>query len=79
MISLKPGICLVGMFFFLTAFPTFAEGTPTLKVVAAENTYHVRSDLDAVAGISYDWRHLLRAQDFVDPTTPTGTGTYLPA
>jgi iron complex outermembrane receptor protein len=45
--------------------------------LAAENTWHATEELDAVVGVSYDWRHLLKAQDFVDPTTPTGTGTFV--
>lgn len=45
--------------------------------VAAENTWHATEQLDVVAGVSYDWRHLLKAQDFVDPTTATGTGTFI--
>ncbi|MBN9553573.1 MAG: TonB-dependent receptor, partial [Alphaproteobacteria bacterium] len=45
--------------------------------VAAENTWHATSELDVVAGVSYDWRHLLKAEDFVDPTTATGTGTFI--
>jgi iron complex outermembrane receptor protein len=45
--------------------------------IAAENTFHASETLDVVAGVSYDWRDLLQAQDFVDPTTPTGTGTFI--
>lgn len=39
--------------------------------VAAENTWHVTGELDAVAGVSYDWRHLSRAQDYIDPSGAT--------
>jgi iron complex outermembrane recepter protein len=45
--------------------------------LALENTWHATSAVDLVGGVSYDWRHLLKAQDFVDPTTPTGTGTFI--
>ena len=40
---------------------------------AAENRFHITPNLDLLAGVSYDWRHLITAQDFVDPTTATGT------
>lgn len=39
--------------------------------VAAENRFHVTPDLDFVAGASYDWRELLQAQSYVDPTAKT--------
>jgi iron complex outermembrane receptor protein len=45
--------------------------------LAVENSWHATGDLDVVAGFSYDWRHLLKAQDFVDPTTLTGTGSFV--
>lgn len=45
--------------------------------LAVENNWRATDDLDLVAGFSYDWRHLLKAQDFVDPTTLTGTGTFV--
>ncbi|HEX4270049.1 MAG TPA: TonB-dependent receptor [Rhizomicrobium sp.] len=44
---------------------------------ALENTYHITSDLDAVVGASYDWRHLFKAQDFIDPTTAGSSGTFV--
>jgi iron complex outermembrane receptor protein len=31
---------------------------------ALENTYHVTKQIDLVQGISYDWRHLLEANDY---------------
>ena len=37
--------------------------------VALENRFHVTDAIDFVAGASYDWRHLLIAQDYIDPTT----------
>jgi len=36
--------------------------------VAAENRLHVTDRVDFVVGASYDWRRLLKAQDYVDPT-----------
>lgn len=39
--------------------------------IAAENRFHVTSNLDFVAGASYDWRELLQAQSYVDPTAKT--------
>src|SRR5215831_14473490 len=36
--------------------------------VALENRFRVTDQIDFVAGASYDWRHLLIAQDYVDPT-----------
>jgi iron complex outermembrane receptor protein len=36
--------------------------------LAAENTWHATGSLDVVTGVSYDWRHLLQAQDYVDPS-----------
>lgn len=38
---------------------------------AAENTWHATQALDVVAGVSYDWRHLLQAQDYIDPSGST--------
>lgn len=45
--------------------------------IAAENTWHATSAVDFVTGISYDWRHLLQAQDYVDPTTAGTTGQFI--
>lgn len=45
--------------------------------IAAENTWHATSSVDVVAGVSYDWRHLLQAQDFIDPTAAGQTGTFI--
>jgi iron complex outermembrane receptor protein len=39
--------------------------------LAAENTWHATETVDLVAGASYDWRHLLQAQDYVDPSGST--------
>ena len=39
--------------------------------VALENRFHITEQIDFVAGASYDWRHLIVAQDFVDPTVKT--------
>jgi iron complex outermembrane receptor protein len=36
---------------------------------ALENRLHVTDQIDFVTGASYDWRHLIVAQDYVDPTT----------
>jgi iron complex outermembrane receptor protein len=59
---------------FLEPHQVTVEDTYSL---AAENTWHAASDVDLVAGVSYDWRNLLKAQDFVDPTTAAGTGTFI--
>ncbi|MBN9532873.1 MAG: TonB-dependent receptor [Alphaproteobacteria bacterium] len=52
--------------------PPFTEPNQTTVEdtfsLAAEYTLHVTAALDAVAGVSYDWRHLMQAQDFVDPS-----------
>jgi iron complex outermembrane receptor protein len=45
--------------------------------VAMENTLHAGQEVDLVTGASFDWRHLLKAQDFVDPTTLTGSGAFV--
>ena len=45
--------------------------------LAVENTWRATPVLDVVMGASYDWRHLLKAQDFVTPTTLTGSGTFV--
>ena len=34
--------------------------------VALENTFHATSRIDIVAGISYDWRNLQKAEDYAD-------------
>jgi len=39
--------------------------------IAAENRLHITPNLDFVAGASYDWRELLQAQSYVDPTAKT--------
>jgi iron complex outermembrane receptor protein len=44
--------------------------------LAAENRLHVTDQIDFVAGASYDWRNLLQAQDYNDPTT-TRPGAYV--
>ena len=45
--------------------------------IAAENTWRATDTLSVVAGLSYDWRHLFKAQDFIDPATATATGTFV--
>jgi iron complex outermembrane receptor protein len=44
--------------------------------VALENRFRVTDQVDFVVGASYDWRHLLIAQDFIDPTT-TKPGVFV--
>jgi len=46
--------------------------------VAAENRLHVTDRVDFVVGASFDWRRLLKAQDYVDPagSTPGGYVNY---
>jgi iron complex outermembrane receptor protein len=43
---------------------------------ALENRFRVTDQVDFVLGASYDWRHLLIAQDFVDPT-PAKPGVFV--
>jgi iron complex outermembrane receptor protein len=50
---------------FTEPFQTSIEDTFSFAV---ENRFHVTDRIDFVAGASYDWRHLLQAQDYVDPT-----------
>ncbi|HEX3485654.1 MAG TPA: TonB-dependent receptor plug domain-containing protein, partial [Micropepsaceae bacterium] len=38
---------------------------------AVENRLHITGQIDFVAGASYDWRHLIVAQDYNDPTAKT--------
>lgn len=45
--------------------------------LALENTWRATQDLDVVVGLSYDRRHLLKAQDFVDPATLTDPGRFV--
>jgi iron complex outermembrane recepter protein len=45
--------------------------------IALENRYQVAEALDFVLGASYDYRHLLKADDFVDPATATATGSFV--
>lgn len=45
--------------------------------LAVENSLALSRDLSLVTGLSYDWRHPSKAQDFVTPTTLTGTGTFI--
>ena len=47
----------------------FQQSVEDTYSVALENRLHVTDRLDFVAGASYDWRSLLKAQDYVDPTT----------
>src|ERR1700744_5607847 len=57
---------------FSPAFPAphqlTVEDTYSL---AAENTWHATREVDLVAGASYDWRHLYKAQDYIDPSGAT--------
>jgi iron complex outermembrane receptor protein len=59
---------------FLEPHQLTVEDTLSLAV---ENTWRATEELSLVTGVSYDWRHLLKAEDFIDPTTPTGTGTFV--
>jgi iron complex outermembrane receptor protein len=43
---------------------------------AVENRLHVTDEIDFVAGASYDWRHLIIAQDYNDPTAKT-SGSFV--
>ncbi len=45
--------------------------------IAAENRFVLTEPLTFVAGLSYDYRHLLKAQDYVDPTTTGVAGYYV--
>jgi iron complex outermembrane receptor protein len=46
---------------------------------AVENRLHVTDQIDFVAGASYDWRHLIVAQDYNDPTAKaSGSFVYFP-
>lgn len=45
--------------------------------IALENRYQITEPLTFVAGLSYDYRHLLKAEDFVDPATAGQTGTFV--
>jgi iron complex outermembrane recepter protein len=40
--------------------------------MALENRFHVTDKIDLVAGTSYDWHHLEKAQDYADPTITEG-------
>lgn len=45
--------------------------------VALENRYQIAEPLTLVAGLSYDYRHLLKAEDFIDPAAVGQTGTFI--
>ncbi len=45
--------------------------------IALENRYQITEPLTFVAGLSYDYRHLLKAEDFVDPAAAGQTGTFV--
>jgi iron complex outermembrane receptor protein len=46
---------------------------------AVENRLHITDQIDFVEGASYDWRHLIVAQDYNDPTTKAaGAFVYFP-
>ncbi|GAA0526695.1 iron complex outermembrane receptor protein [Rhizomicrobium palustre] len=44
--------------------------------IAAENRFNIAEKLTLVAGLSYDYRHLLKAEDYNDPTTAGATGSF---
>jgi iron complex outermembrane recepter protein len=45
--------------------------------LAAENSWHPTGEINLVAGMSYDWRHLFKAQDFIDPSSAASAGTFV--
>ncbi|CEJ87194.1 TonB-dependent receptor [Hyphomicrobium sp. GJ21] len=63
--------------------PCFREPTQTdledTYSIAFENTVHATNRLDIVAGVSYDWRKLYKAEEFTAPSTaptPSNPGTF---
>lgn len=61
--------------------PAFTEPKQTsvedTRSIALENRYQIADPLVFVAGLSYDYRHLLKAEDFVDPAAAGQTGTFV--
>lgn len=59
--------------------PSFTEPKQTSVEdtwsIAAENRYQISDSWLLVAGVSYDYRHLLQAEDYVDPSTAGVSGT----
>ncbi|WP_244395901.1 TonB-dependent receptor plug domain-containing protein [Beijerinckia indica] len=53
--------CVANIICFREPNQTTTEDTYT---VAIENTWHVTNEFDFVQGFAYNWRHMLRAQDF---------------
>ena len=53
--------CKVDVVCFTEPKQTSVEDTWSL---ALENTYHLTPTIDLVQGISYDWRHLIQAEDY---------------
>lgn len=45
--------------------------------IALENRTSITEQLVFVLGASYDYRHLLKAEDFVDPATAGASGTFV--
>ena len=45
--------------------------------IAVEDRTTLTDNIFFVLGFGYDYRHLLKADDFVDPTTTTGTGSFV--
>lgn len=60
--------CLPNVVCFTEPLRTSVEDTYS---AAVENTIHVTPALDLVQGASYDWTHLLQAQDYDTKTGPT--------
>jgi iron complex outermembrane receptor protein len=63
--------------------PCFQEPTQTdledTYSIAFENTIHATNRIDIVAGVSYDWRKLYKAEEFTAPSTtptPSDPGTF---
>lgn len=59
--------CTANVICFIEPKQTTVEDTAS---AALENTFHATRDIDIVGGISYDWRHLLQAEDFATGATP---------
>ncbi|TAK47244.1 MAG: TonB-dependent receptor [Xanthobacteraceae bacterium] len=62
--------CTINVVCFTEPRQTTIEDTYSL---ALENTFHATRNLDIVGGASYDWRHLLQAEDFT-----SGAYVYYP-
>ncbi|WP_051955943.1 TonB-dependent receptor plug domain-containing protein [Beijerinckia mobilis] len=53
--------CVANVICFREPDQTTTEDTYT---IALENTWHITPNLDFVQGFAYNWRHMLRAQDY---------------